>query len=90
MIINQIALSNRYNINELQCKRKFLAFVNPIGGKGKALKVFNNIKNFFDMSSIEIVLVKTNYYKHAYEYTKSANLQEVNKYLKLVQWNNMY
>jgi len=42
--------------------------INPIGGKGKALKIWNQIRNIFYISYINIKIVNTQYYKHAYEY----------------------
>jgi diacylglycerol kinase family enzyme len=55
-------------LNEIPYKRTYIVLINPIGGKGKALKIWNKIRNIFDISYINIKIVHTQYYKHAYEY----------------------
>jgi diacylglycerol kinase family enzyme len=54
--------------NEIPYKRTYIVLINPIGGKGKALTIWNQIRNMLDISYINIKLVNTQYYKHAYEY----------------------
>jgi diacylglycerol kinase family enzyme len=69
---------NNYSINEIPVKKNYTVFVNPFGGKGKAIKVWEEIKlSFFDKSNIEINLVKTEYYKHAYEYVLKMDFSNV-------------
>ena len=74
-IINQVKESI-YKIalpklNELQAKnrkRKLLAFINPISGKGKALQIWNRALQIFnEVDSLEIDSIITQKYKETYE-----------------------
>ena len=58
-------------LNELQAKnrkRKILAFVNPMGGKGNALTLWNRAQKIFDQTNLEIDTIITQRFKEAYDY----------------------
>ena len=58
-------------INELQAKnrkRKFLAFINPIGGKGNALSLWEKAENIFSKAEIQIDKIITSEQKQAYNH----------------------
>jgi sphingosine kinase len=58
-------------LNELQAKnrkRKILAFINPIGGKGNALSLWERAENIFKQTDIEIDKIITNEFKQAYNH----------------------
>ena len=58
-------------INELQSKnrkRKFLAFINPIGGKGNALSLWEKAENIFSLADIHIDKIITSEQKQAYNH----------------------
>lgn len=78
-ILNNVAYHLKYspNILELKLKRNMLILVNPIGGKGKAMKIYKKLQPFLNMSDIEFSLIETKYYKHAYEYILNADLSTV-------------
>ena len=74
-IINQVKESiykiSLPKLNELQAKnrkRKLLAFVNPIGGKGNALQIWDRALKIFNLvDSLEITTIITKKYKQVYE-----------------------
>lgn len=66
-ILNNLALYNKPSKNE-PIKKKLLAFVNPISGKGHSLKRWLEAKKVFDLGHVEIELVRTRYYRHAYDF----------------------
>ena len=58
-------------LNELQAKnrkRKILAFINPIGGKGNALTLWDRAEKIFAQTDIEIDKIITSQFKQAYNY----------------------
>ena len=58
-------------MNELQSKdrkRKILAFINPIGGKGNALKIWEKAKNILIQANLDIDTIITQQFKEAYNY----------------------
>ena len=58
-------------INELQAKnrkRKFLAFINPIGGKGNALSLWEKAEKIFSKAEIQIDKIITSEQKQAYNH----------------------
>ena len=58
-------------LNELQAKnrkRKILAFINPIGGKGNALTLWDRAEKIFAQTDIEIDKIITTQFKQAYNY----------------------
>ena len=58
-------------LNELQAKnrkRKFLAFINPVGGKGNSLTLWAKAENIFANTEIEIDKIITSGYKEAYNH----------------------
>ena len=58
-------------LNELQAKnrkRKILAFINPIGGKGNALTLWDKAEKIFEQTDIEIDKIITTEFKQAYNY----------------------
>ena len=58
-------------LNELQPKnrkRKILAFVNPMGGKGNALTLWNRAQKIFNQTNLEIDTIITQRFKEAYDY----------------------
>ena len=58
-------------LNELQAKnrkRKILAFINPIGGKGHALSLWDRAEKIFAQTDIEIDKIITSEFKQAYNH----------------------
>ena len=58
-------------LNELQAKnrkRKFLAFINPVGGKGNSLTLWAKAESIFANTEIEIDKIITSGYKEAYNH----------------------
>ena len=58
-------------LNELQAKnrkRKILAFINPIGGKGNGLEIWERAERIFEETDIEIDKIITVQFKQAYNY----------------------
>ena len=58
-------------LNELQAKnrkRKFLAFINPIGGKGNSLTLWAKAESIFAQTEIEIDKIVTSEHKQAYNH----------------------
>ena len=58
-------------LNELQAKnrkRKFLAFINPVGGKGNSLTLWAKAESIFANTEIEIDKIITSRYKEAYNH----------------------
>jgi len=75
-ILNNVALFNKVSVTE-QPKKRYLAIVNPISGKGKSFKVYADAKKVFDLSYLNVDLMKTTYYKHAYEFVLSMETNRV-------------
>jgi sphingosine kinase len=61
---------------ELTLKKKMLLFINPFGGRGTAIKVWNQVKHIFDLANIEIEIFKTRYYKHAYDHVLVMDVKQ--------------
>ena len=58
-------------LNELQAKirkRKFLAFINPVGGKGNSLTLWAKAESIFANTEIEIDKIITSRFKEAYNH----------------------
>ena len=58
-------------LNKLQSKdrkRKILAFINPIGGKGNALNIWEKAKKIFIQANLDIDTIITQQFKEAYNY----------------------
>ena len=58
-------------LNELQAKnrkRKILAFINPIGGKGNALTLWAKAEKIFEQTDIEIDKIITSEFRQVYNY----------------------
>ena len=58
-------------LNELQAKnrkRKILSFVNPIGGKGNALTIWEKAQKIFSQANLEVDTIITRKFKEAYNY----------------------
>ena len=83
-ILNSIASKHNYIVGEIPYKRKYIVFINPIGGKGKAIATWNNIREVLDKSYINLQLIRTQYYKHAYELVLKLDRNEVLINLKSV------
>jgi sphingosine kinase len=66
-------LTKEIDVNK---KRKYLLYVNPVGGSGAALRIWNRVKNLFSISDIEIQVFKTQHYKHAFEHTLDMNFRK--------------
>lgn len=49
-------------------KKRLLVFLNPFGGKGVAIKIWNSVKDIFENSFFEIEVFKTQRYMHAYDH----------------------
>ena len=69
-IFNNIALSNKPKLEE-PVKKRLLVFVNPTSGKGKCMKKWLEAERVFKLSHVEVLLMKTKYHKHAYDYVLS-------------------
>lgn len=52
--------------------------MNPFGGKGTAIKVWNSVRKIFDLGNIEVEVFRTQYYKHAYEHTLTLDIEQYN------------
>ena len=66
--IYQISLPK---LNELQAKnrkRKILAFINPVGGKGNALSLWDRAEKIFALTDIEIDKIITSQFKQVYNH----------------------
>ena len=71
-------------LNELQAKnrkRKFLAFVNPIGGKGNALTLWAKAKSIFEQTDIEITEIITSEHKQAYNHVLKVDPMEYDGFI---------
>ena len=63
-----ISLPKLHELQSNDRKRKILAFINPIGGKGKALELWERAKKVFTQTKLEIDTIITRQYKEAYNY----------------------
>ncbi len=70
--MKKICLYSTLNVKNLKDSR-YLIFCNPFGGRGKAPKIWEEIKPYFDASFIEYDLVMTKYHRHAYDYLKDLD-----------------
>ena len=75
-IFNNIGLYNKPMINE-PLKKKLLVFVNPTSGKGKSMAKWLEAERVFNLSHVEIELITTQYYRHAYNYVLSLEKKKV-------------
>ena len=63
-------------LNELQAKnrkRKILAFINPIGGKGNALTLWAKAEKIFEQTDIEIDKIITSEFRQVYNYVSTLD-----------------
>lgn len=73
--MNRVFLNDNLTlVKELAIQRKYLVFVNPFGGQGRALKMWKENKYMFDESNIDIRLVETKYKNHAYDFILEQDL----------------
>ena len=67
-------------LNELESKnrkRKLLVFINPIGGKGNAIQIWEKANKILsEVPSISLEIIHTSYFKNAYEITLKKPLNE--------------
>ena len=64
-------------LNEIPYKRNYIVLINPVGGKGKAIGIWNIIREIMDKSYINLKIVNTEYYKHAYDYVLKLDRGQV-------------
>mmetsp|Transcript_4333 Transcript_4333/g.6069 ORF Transcript_4333/g.6069 Transcript_4333/m.6069 type:complete len:549 (+) Transcript_4333:683-2329(+) len=48
-------------------------FVNPAGGKGKALEVWNSVKEMFEIADVRVTVIQTTHAGHAYSYCNTMD-----------------
>ena len=73
------SLNFRLKLNELKAKnrkRKILAFINPISGKGYAINIWKKAKKILLLANLEITEIYTNREKHAYEVVLNLKINE--------------
>ena len=63
-----ISLPKLHELQAKNRKRKILAFVNPIGGKGNALTLWEKAKTILSQSYLDIETIITQHFKEAYNY----------------------
>ena len=63
-----ISLPKLHELQAKNRKRKILAFVNPIGGKGNALTLWEKAKAILNNSYLDIETIITQHFKEAYNY----------------------
>ena len=63
-----ISLPKLHELQSKDRKRKILAFINPIGGKGNALKIWEKAKNILIQANLDIDTIITQQFKEAYNY----------------------
>jgi diacylglycerol kinase family enzyme len=76
-MINSIASLNKLVINLAPYKRRYIVFINPIGGKGKAIATWSMIREIFDRSYINLQIIRTEHYRHAYDLVLKLEKKEV-------------
>ncbi|MGL4947766.1 MAG: diacylglycerol kinase family protein, partial [Mycoplasma sp.] len=72
-----IALNTYAKLNELEAvnrKRRLLIFVNPVSGKGISLKLWEKAKAIWDWAYLDMTLIFTERYKHAYDTVLNADM----------------
>ena len=79
-IFNNIALSNKPKLQE-PIKKRLLVFVNPTSGRGKCMEKWLEAERVFNLSHVEVQLMKTKYHKHAYDYVLSLEKSVVKSIL---------
>ena len=65
-------------------KPNLLIFINPIGGQGYSLKIWNTVKPIFHASYLNYHVIHTNKNKHAYEYLMQISSYELNQYTGVI------
>ena len=63
-----ISLPKLHELQSKDRKRKILAFINPIGGKGNALNIWEKAKKIFIQANLDIDTIITQQFKEAYNY----------------------
>jgi len=63
-----ISLPKLHELQSKDRKRKILAFINPIGGKGNALNIWEKAKKIFTQANLDIDTIITQQFKEAYNY----------------------
>ena len=63
-----ISLPKLHELKSKDRKRKILAFVNPIGGKGTALELWERAKKVLNNANLELDTIITQQFKEAYNY----------------------
>lgn len=76
-VLNSLASRNSYRIHEIPYKRKYIAFVNPIGGMGKAEETLAVVQEMFTKSYINVNVIRTQHHNHAYEIVSKLDRNEV-------------
>ncbi|PRP85284.1 putative sphingosine kinase [Planoprotostelium fungivorum] len=57
--------------------RKMIVLVNPNGGNGSAVKIWNNLQTMFEIASIEVQYIKTTHSGHATEVGQSLDYKNL-------------
>lgn len=63
-----ISLPKLHELQSKDRKRKILAFINPIGGKGDALKIWERANKILSQAYLDIDTIITQQFKEAYNY----------------------
>ena len=66
--LNKITLPKLNELESKNRKRKLLVFINPIGGKGNAIQIWEKANKILsEVPSISLEIIYTSYFKNAYE-----------------------
>eukprot|EP00298_Acanthocystis_sp_HF-20_P014567 c20821_g1_i2.p1 GENE.c20821_g1_i2~~c20821_g1_i2.p1 ORF type:complete len:457 (+),score=161.56 c20821_g1_i2:37-1371(+) len=63
-----------------QRPKNLLVFINPYGGKRRAVKIWNGVEPIFKVAGIEVEVILTQRANHAFDYIKEAPIESLKKY----------
>ncbi|EFI28368.1 hypothetical protein CC1G_13902 [Coprinopsis cinerea okayama7 len=72
----ETAMKCLYDNRGIKPARRLLVFVNPHGGSGRAVKIFNKtVKPILQAAGCSLKVIQTERHKHAYEVVKAMDLE---------------
>lgn len=65
-------------------EKRLLILINPVGGKGKAVQIYEGIERYILSMGFVPTIIKTTHYQHVIELIRDMKKEELNKYYALV------
>ena len=76
---------NQYDLSGIKSyEKRVLVIINPVGGQGKALQIYESMEKYIKSSGILPTVFQTKHFKHAYEFIRDMEKEDFIKYYAIV------